>query len=630
MTQQLVRMSAAQEYIQVSRYSRWRDDLGRRETWAETVDRYVTFMKKHFETKVPKHVWNKVEAHVLAFRSMPSMRAVWGAGDALEDNNIIGYNCCYIPLIDLRAVVEVFYVLMCGTGVGVSVESQYIAQMPLAKRQTGQGRGIFIVPDSREGWADALAVGLDAWFNGEDIEFDFSLIRKRGTRLKKMGGRASGPEPLADLLRMARQMILNAQGRKLTDLEWQDICNVVGEVVVVGGIRRASEISFSDLFSAALRDAKTGNYPIFRKNSNNSAVYFNKPSMVEFMSEWAALAASGTGERGIFNLSAVENRMPKRRTFSPDIRTNPCGEILLRPFEFCNLTEIVIRAGDEFDDLVQKAEVTVWLGVMQSCLTKFPYVRDKFRKNCEEERLLGVSLTGQLDNSNLLTEDRLSDLKKYATKVCKRACEALGITMSVAITTGKPSGTVSQLVDCASGCHPRHSPYYVRRYRNASSDPLYKMMRDQGVKWVPEVGQENLPPEKVITWVCEFPIAAPKGAITRNQMGAIEQLEWYLRIQKNWCEHNQSTTIYVKDSEWLKVGAWVYDHWDDIIGVAFLPYDGGAYKLAPYEEISKEEYEKRTQEFPVLDYSKLSLYEVDDTTVGSQVFACTGDKCELV
>lgn len=627
---QTVKMTPAQQYIQVSKYSRFRDDLKRRETWPETVDRYVGFMKKHFEDKVPKRVWAKVEASILNMGGMPSMRAMWTAGEALEDNNITGYNCCYIPLLDLRAVVELFYVLMCGTGVGFSVESAYIGQMPLVKRQTGMGRGTHKVGDSREGWADALAAGLDAWFGGEDIDFDVSGVRKKGTRLKKMGGRASGPEPLVEMLRTVRQVVLAAQGRRLTDLEWQDIANLVADVVVVGGIRRASEIAFSDLFSIAVRDAKTGIYPNYRRNSNNSAAYFNKPTMVEFMSEWSALAKSGTGERGIFNLSAVERRLPKRRTFSPDIRTNPCGEILLRPFQFCNLSEVVVRAGDEFDDLVQKVEVTVWLGAMQSCLTNFPYLRPDFKKNCEEERLLGVSLTGQMDNVRLLTEDRLDDLKKYALKVARRACEALGINFSVAITTGKPSGTLSQLVNCSSGMHARHSPYWIRRYREAATSPIYLMMRDQGVKFFPEVGQEALPPEKVSTWVFEVPMAAPKGAVTRDQMTAIEQLEWYLKMQRHWCEHNQSCTIYVRDDEWLKVGAWVYDHWDDVVGVAFLPYDGGRYKLAPYEEITKEEYERRLKEFPVLDWSQLSKYEVEDTTVGAQTFACAGDKCELV
>lgn len=623
------KMSPAQQYIQMSKYSRWNESLKRRETWSETTDRYVGFFQKKFGDKVPAHVWPKVRDSVFNMRSLGSMRATWTAGDCLDENNITGYNCCYLPIIDLRAFVELFYVLMCGTGVGFSVENHHIANLPIVKRQTGNGRGTHKVGDSREGWADSLMAGLEAWFAGEDIDFDVSGVRKKGTRLKKMGGRASGPEPLLEMLRTVRSTILAAQGRRLTDLEANDICNLIADVVVVGGIRRASEISFSDTFSTAIRDAKTGNYPVYRRNSNNSAAYFVKPTMVDFMAEWAALAKSGTGERGIFNLSAVEKKLPKRRTFSTELRTNPCGEIVLRPFEFCNLSEVVVRAGDEFDDLVQKVEVAVWLGAMQSCLTDFPYIRPDFKKNCDEERLLGISLTGQMDNPKLLTEDRLSDLKKYALKVCRRACNALGISMSLAITCGKPSGTLSQLVDAASGMSARHAPFYIRRFRENSTSPVYQMMRDQGVKFFPEVGQENKPDDQVTTWVFEVPVAAPKGSVTRDQLTAIQQLEWYLKMQKHWAEHNQSCTIYVRDDEWLKVGAWVYDHWDDVVGVAFLPYDGGKYKLAPFEEITKEEYERRLKEFPAIDWSQLSRYEVEDTTAGAQTFACSGDRCEL-
>lgn len=624
-----VKLNEAQKYIQMSKYSRFRDDLGRRETWEETTDRYVGFFKERFAEKVPAHVWPKVRSHVLGMETLGSMRATWTAGECLANNNITGYNCCYLPIIDLRALVELFYVLMCGTGVGFSVETHYISNLPVVKKQTGNGRGIHKVGDSREGWADALMAGLEAWFAGDDIDFDYSGVRKKGTRLKKMGGRASGPEPLMEMLRTVRQVVLAAQGRRLTDLEIQDMGNLIADVVVVGGIRRASEISFSDIFSASVRDAKTGSYPVFRKNSNNSATYFVKPTMVEFMSEWSALAKSGTGERGIFNLAAVEKKLPKRRSFTTELRTNPCGEILLRPFQFCNLSEVVVRASDEFDDLVQKVEVAVWLGAMQSCLTDFPYIRPEFKKNCEEERLLGVSLTGQMDNPKLLTEDRVSDLKKYALKVARRACNALGINMSVAITTGKPSGTLSQLVDASSGMHARHARHYIRRFREAATSPIYLMLKDQGIKFFPEVGQENKPEDQVTTWVFEVPVAAPKGAVVRDDLTAIQQLEWYLKMQRNWCEHNQSCTIYVRDDEWLKVGAWVFDHWDDVVGIAFLPYDGGKYKLAPYEEITKEEYERRAKEFPTIDWSQLPRFEVEDTTVGAQTYACTGDKCDV-
>jgi ribonucleoside-diphosphate reductase alpha chain len=449
---------------------------------------------------------------------------------------------------------------------------------------------------------------------------------------------------------------MGAQGRKLNELEWLDVGNVIGDVVVVGGVRRASEINFSDLSSELLRNAKTGSFPVHRRNSNNAAVYYNKPSVFDFMKEWSALASSFTGERSIFNVEAVKKYMPDRREFRDDIRTNPCGEILLRPFQFCNLSEVVVRSNDKFDALVEKVKVAVWLGAMQATLTDFPYIRPDFKKNCEEEVLLGVSLTGQMDNPKLMTAEKLEILKEYAVKEAKKACNALGINMSVSVTTGKPSGTVSQLVDCASGCHPRYAAFYNRRYRLAATDPAFKLMRDQGVFFEPEVGErpkdikkhraelmergrteeeaEMLVPEwneeQVNTWVCSFPSKSPKGSITRNDMTAIEQLEWYLKIKKHWAEHNQSVTIFVRDEEWMDVGAWVYKHFNDIVAVSFLPYDGGNYELAPYEEITEEEHDKALKKFPKIDWSQLSKYETDDMTEGAQTLACTGGSCEIV
>lgn len=625
----VVKMTEAQKYIQISRYSRWNDELNRREIWPEPVDRYFSFMKKRFDGSVPKAVWEKSYEMVKDLNTMPSMRSLWAAGPALEKNNIIGYNCCYLPIVDYRAFAEVFYILMCGTGVGFSVERQFISKVPAVQKWTNIHDGTHIVGDSREGWAEAFLLGIETWAKGHDVEFDFSQVRPRGARLKTMGGRASGPDPLRDLLKSVRFMMLNAQGRQLTDLECHDICTQIGDAVVVGGIRRAAEISFSDLDSATMRHAKDFPVVAHRQNANNSAVYAQKPTMVQFMEEWAALAKSGTGERGIFNLSAVKNHLPNRRQFRDGMRTNPCGEILLRPFQFCNLSEVVVRAGDEFDDLIQKVEVAVWLGAMQATLTDFPFIRKEFKINCEEERLLGVSLTGQMDNPKLLTADRLSDLRKYAIKVARRASKALGINLSAAITTGKPSGTVSKLVNASSGAHPRHSQYQIMRFRNSANDPLFHMMKDQGMKFYPENGQEKLPEEKVMTWVCEFPVKAPAGAVTRDDMTAIEQLEWYLRVQHSWCEHNQSISIYVRDDEWLKVGAWVYDHFDDIVGVSFFPYDNGKYRMAPNEAITKEEYERMVKVTPVIDYSQLSKYEVEDMTNGAKEVACTSGACEI-
>lgn len=654
-------MTEAQKYIYVSRYARWLEEEKRREgSWEETADRYLRFMKKrHAKRPVPNVIWKLVERRIKEMGALGSMRAAWAAGEALEDNNITGYNCCYVPYCDLRAPVEMFYILMCGTGVGFSVESEYIDEMPIIAKWHGGGAGVHVVDDSREGWADSLWAGFQAWFNGKDIEFDYSKVRPRGARLKKMGGRASGPAPLKKLHDFSRNIIRNAQGRILTDLEWLDIGNMIGDVVVVGGVRRASEINFSDLTSIAIRNAKTGNFPEYRFMSNNSAVYFTKPDMVTFMREWLALAESGRGERGIYNVHAIEQHFKKnakRRSFSKHIRSNPCGEILLRPFQFCNLTEVVVRAGDTFDDLVEKVKVAVWLGVMQAALTDFPYIRDEFRKNCREEALLGVSLTGQLDAPHLMTAEKLRILKDFAIKTAKKAAKVIGINIATAITTGKPSGTVSQFVDAASGAHARHSKHYLRRYRESSTSPLFRMMRDQGIKWSPENGQSKQDAEKkrkkmladgytkeqidilqpewneesVQTWVCAFPVAAPEGCITRDSFTAIQQLEWYLKMQENWCEHNQSITVYIKDEEWIDVGAFVYKNFDKIVGVSFLPYDGGKYEQAPYEEITKAEYEKAAAAFPKINYSELSRYELEDNTTGAQQLACTAGACELV
>jgi len=661
----------AQEFVYYRSYSRWVEEKGRRETWSESVQRYFDFMQAKFETKVPKKVWNISKQAVVDMEVMPSMRALWGAGPALEQNNIIGYNCACVAFSDLQAVVELFYILMCGTGVGFTIESEYISKMPVVARPTGIGRGIHVVGDSREGWATALKVGLEAWFEGDDLEFDFSRVRPRGARLKTMGGRASGPAPLKKLLDFAKGIILSAQDRRLTSVEWLDIGNMVGEVVVVGGVRRSSEITFSDLDDEGLRHAKDysrGPVPQHRGMSNNSVAYFGRPDMVTFLREWAALAASGSGERGIYNVKAAMEASPRRTVtkfnksweeLGRHLRTNPCGEINLLVHnggEFCNLTEVVVRAYDTFATLQEKVKTAVWLGAMQACLTDFPFLRPGFKETCEEERLLGVSLTGQMDNPKLMTADRLADLKEVAIRECRKACKHLGINMSAAITTGKPSGTVSQRVNCASGAHPRHSRWYIRRYRINATDPLYKMMRDQGIKFSPENGQgpkdverrraeletkgrspqerqalvPDWTPESVTTWVVEFPEAAPAKALTRHNLSAIEMLEWYLKLKKNWCEHNQSITIYVRDSEWLQVGAWVYDHFDEISGVSFLPFDGGKYEQAPYEDITEEEYKRRAKEFPKIDYGELGRYEQEDNTTGAQMLACSSGGCELI
>lgn len=651
-----VKMTPAQEFVFYRTYARWVDELGRRETWEETVGRYFKFFKGKFGAKVPAKVWRECESRFLAMEAMGSMRALWGAGPALETNNIIGYNCASLVFKDLQSAVELFYILMCGTGAGFSVEREYISQMPVVARWTGEGLGVHVVGDSREGWATALKAGLEAWFAGKDIEFDVSQVRPRGARLKTMGGRASGPDPLVKLLNFVRDIVSKAQGRQLTSVEWLDIGNMIGDVVVVGGVRRSSEISFSDLDDVGMRHAKDFPMPPHRYMSNNAAVYHGRPDMITFMKEWTALAASGSGERGIFNLDAAMKASPRRKG-SKHLRTNPCGEINLRADtgQFCNLSEVVVRSNDTFSSLAEKVKSAVWMGAMQAALTDFPFLRPSWKEACEEERLLGVSLTGQMDAPRLMTAERLSDLLEVAIKECRKACKAIGINMSVAITTGKPSGTVSQLVNCASGAHARFARYYIRRYRISATDPLYRMLKDQGVKFLPENDQgpadvearrqtlifagraaeeaKVLVPDwtedSVMTWVVAFPEAAPAKAITRNEVSAIDQLEWYKKLKLNWCEHNQSITVFVKDQEWLQVGAWVYDNFDHLSGVSFLPFDGGKYQQAPYEDLTKDEFEKMVASFPVIDYSKLSQYEFDDNTTGAKALACSAAGCEM-
>lgn len=649
-------MKESQKFVYYRTYARWLEEQGRRESeWEETVERYFSFMRKRFSgSEIPLRMFDSVQKKVNEMEVMPSMRMVWTAGEALEQNHIVGYNCCYLPIVDLQSFVEVFYILMCGTGVGFSVEKQYISELPAVKARTESEPERFVVPDSREGWADSLKVGLEAWFNGRDVEFDYSQVRPKGARLKTMGGRASGPQPLKELHTFARNLILSASGRQLSSVECLDLSNKIGQVVVVGGVRRSSQISFSDIEDEAMRHAKEWPVPEHRYMSNNSAVYKGKPPREVFNAEWRALELSGTGERGIFNAQSILGKPNNRRVFS-DWRTNPCGEILLRARQFCNLSEVVIRPYDTFETINEKVAAATFIGVIQSTFTDFKYIRPDFKKNCEEERLLGVSLTGQLDNPAIMTPENLAAWKKTALATAKTVAGALKINVSVAITTGKPSGTVSQLVDCASGAHARHAPFFIRRYRISATDPLFKMMKSQGVKFVPEVGQgpesvskkriqmemegwsveqakvviPDWTPESVSTWVVEFPMKSPSFAVFRNDITAISQLEWYLKVQKNWCEHNQSITVYVKEDEWDKVGDWVYENFDAISGVSFLPHDGGHYELAPYEDIDEETYGRMIAELPIVDYSELSKFEMEDNTEGAQTLACVGASCEI-
>ena len=621
--------NAASEFVYVRTYSRWIEDKKRRETWEETVERYISFIVQERGSLIPDKVISKMREKILNFEVMPSMRAMWAAGDAAKNENVSMYNCSFVTLDSVTSFSELFYILMCGTGVGYSVENSYIQNLQDVPRILIDHKETIIIEDNREGWADSVKFLMNSLYSGKDIDFDYTHIRPKGARLKTMGGRASGPAPLINLHTYIREMFFNAQGRKLTSLECSDIANQIADSVVVGGVRRSSQISLSDLNDEQMRNAKNWPFPPRRFMSNNSAVYRNKPSAVEFLKEWSALASSGTGERGIFNLQSAKLNCPKRRDSDKIAGVNPCSEIVLRNREFCNLSEVVITSDDDVDSLLEKVETATWIGVIQSTFTDFPYLSKEWKKNCEEERLLGVSLTGQLDNPKLLSPDILKILKAKAIKIAKHAAQKLNINIPTAITCVKPSGTVSQLVDSSSGIHPRFARYYIRRYRISSNDPLFKMIKSQGIPMTPENGQEKLKDEDISTWILEFPIEAPENCIVRDDMSAMTQLSLYEKVQTNWCEHNVSMTVYVKDNEWFDVGNWVYNHWESVNGISFLPYDNGNYKQAPYEELTKQEYNKSMKTFKNIDYSELSKFELEDNTEGAKMWACSGDKCEI-
>ncbi len=621
----------ASEFVYTRTYSRWIDNVNRRETWEETVNRYINFIKEERGSAIPPKVLRKMQQKILNLEVMPSMRALWAAGDAARADNTCMYNCSYAQIDSPTSFAEALYILMCGTGDGYSVRKIHIdsEQLPIIPTIDQFNKSIIVIEDSRTGWADSIKSLMDSLFIGKDIEFDYTLLRPKGARLITMGGRSSGPAPLITLHNFIRETFLIAQGRKLTTLECNDIRNQVADTVQVGGVRRSSQIAFSDLEDELMSTAKKWPFHPRRSMANHSSIHLQKPTAVDFLKEWALLAASGTGERGISNLEAGRLNSPKRRNSFLIEGSNPCHEILLRNKQFCNLSEVVIRSDDDLDTLLEKVETATWIGVIQSSFTYFPYLSKEWKENCEEERLLGVSLTGQMDNPELLTPDVLKALKQKAIKVAKHASNKMGINMPTAITCVKPSGTVSQLVDSSSGIHPRYANYYIRRYRISSIDPLFKLLKDQSFPFSPENGQENLPEEQVNTWVVSFPIKSPKGSIIRSELTAINQLEWYKKIQTNWCEHNASMTVYVKDEEWFEVGNWVYKNWDIINGVSFLPYDGGKYKQAPYEEVTEEIYNQLVQKQQKIDYSLLSKFETDDNTEGAKSYNCTGDRCEI-
>jgi len=628
-----------QQYIHASRYARYSYENNRRETWDETVTRYFNFFEEHLhdnhDYKLTDNNRKMLEDGIKELKVMPSMRCLMTAGEALKRENVAGYNCSYIAVNNLRAFDELLYVLMNGTGVGFSVERQFVTELPIINEDFHATDTIIMVSDSKLGWAKALRELISLLAAGQIPQWNLSRVRPAGSPLKTFGGRASGPEPLEDLFRFFINIFRDAAGRKLTSLEAHDLCCKIAEVVVVGGVRRSALISLSNLSDDRMRHAKAGRWwesNVQRSLANNSACYTEKPDMGIFMEEWKSLYESKSGERGIFNRQAAQSRseMNGRRDATHEFGTNPCSEIILRDREFCNLTEVIIRGGDTEETLEEKVKLATILGTFQSTLTNFRYLNRKWGENCEEERLLGVSMTGIMDN--VLTngkkkglEDLLDRLREVAIQTNKYWAKQLGIPQSAAITCVKPSGTVSQLVDSASGIHARHAPYYVRTVRADKKDPLAKMMYDQGFPCEDDVTK----PEH--TWVFSFPVKGPAKGVYRKDMNALEQLNLWKIYQEHWCEHKPSITISVKEEEWMEVGAWVYGNFDMMSGVSFLPMSDHTYRQAPYQDCTKEQYDKLFREMPKnINWMKLQEYEEQDMTAGSQDLACSAGSCEIV
>ena len=621
-----------QSFIATSRYARWIEEEKRRETWAETVERYISNV---VYDKVDNKTVSDIQDAILNLEVMPSMRAVMTAGPALQRDNTAGYNCSYLPVDDPKSFDEAMFILLCGTGVGFSVERQYVNKLPEVPEKLFNSEDVIVVHDSKEGWAKSLRKLIAMLYAGEIPTWDTSKVRPAGARLKTFGGRASGPAPLEELFRFVIDKFKTAQGRKLSSIECHDIMCKIGEVVVVGGVRRSAMISLSNLSDDRMRHAKSGHW--WESNgqralANNSVSYTEKPDAETFMREWLALIESKSGERGIFNRQASKKQAAKngRRDPNQEFGTNPCSEIILRPYQFCNLTEVVVRATDTIADLERKVRLASILGTIQSTMTHFPYLRKVWQKNTEEERLLGVSLTGILDNqlltaTNAGLDKTLEHLRNVAISTNAEWAERLGIPASAAITCVKPSGTVSQLVDSASGIHARHSHYYIRTVRGDNKDPLTQFMKDQGIPNEPCV----MKPDQ--TTVFSFPMKAPENAVTRNDMTAVEQLELWLMYQRHWCEHKPSITVTVRDNEWVEVGSFVYKYFDEMSGVSFLPHSDHTYQQAPYQECSKSDYETLLSVMPAaIDWAKLSDYEKEDTSKGTSTFACVGGSCEIV
>jgi ribonucleoside-triphosphate reductase len=623
-------MNNYESFIHLSRYSRYLETLGRRETWSETVDRLIGFWKQEVSHNViTDEEFKALREGVYNREVMPSMRALWAAGDALRQNAFRGYNCSFTDVDHIRVFDEILYILMSGTGVGFGAQQITGNKLPIINDTFNQSERTIQIEDSSEGWSKALRKLIAELYLGNTHSWDFSKIRPEGARLKTMGGRASGPAPLQDLMSFVTAIFKKGAGRKLTPQEIHDIVCKVAEVVVVGGVRRSALISLSDLGDPELRDCKSGRWwetASHRALANNSAAYDQKPSMMVFMDEWTALMKSGSGERGIFNRAGARAFAPERRDADQLRGTNPCAEIQLRSNQLCNLSEVVCRVDDTEEDLKRKVKLATILGTLQASLTEFKYVRKIWQKNCEDERLLGVSLTGIQDCKILRKPDpaMLERLRDYAQEVNVEYAQKLDINPATAITTIKPSGTVSQLVDSSSGIHGRFSPYYIRTVRQANNDPLTEMLKAQGVPNEPDAMNPNK------TTIFSFPIKSPEGATLANEQTAIEQLENWLIFQKHWSEHSVSVTVYVKEDEWMTVGDWVYQNFDHITGVSFLPYSEHTYAQAPYQPCTQEEYEAAVASMPTVDFSKLSDYEKEDNTEGAQTLACTGGACEIL
>ncbi len=639
--------NALGEFVYYRTYSRWIDQENRRETWIETVDRYMGFMREKVGDKLKDVEYKEIRESILTQSAIPSMRLLQFAGPAAARTNVCGYNCSYIAPESFQDMSEIMYISMNGTGVGFSAESANVQKFPQIAIQTGEKLKTHIVQDSKEGWCQSFVVGATTWASGKDIDFDFSLVRPLGARLKVGGGKASGPEPLRRLLAFTREIMFNRQGRRLRNIDVHDIICMMGECIVSGGVRRSALISLSDLDDPEIRDAKKGAFYMthpHRSLANNSAVYVNKPTNEEFLKEWMALIESRSGERGIFNRGSLAKSLPERRIKALKsykgyfdstgehiiglMGVNPCGEIILQSKQFCNLSEVVARAEDTEKTLMKKIRIAAILGTYQSMLTHFEYLSKEWKEHCEKERLLGVSITGQWDCPAVRKPEVMKRLRDEAVKVNKEYAKRLGINESTAVTCVKPSGNGSQTFDCSSGMHPRHSRYYIRRARIASTDSLFKMLKDQGVPYFPEVGQTM---ENATTFVLEFPVKAPQGTtVFKNDQSALEQLEYWKMVKVNFTEHNPSVTISVGNDEWIAVANWLYENWDIVGGLSFLPREDHVYRLAPYEAIDEKTYKELSKRLEHVDYSKIISYEKQNETDLKKELACVSGVCEIV